>query len=99
MEGFKKIYDSLAPHEEKLPLDVGVLYTNPLHKLCVLRCLRPDKLVPAITIFVKEYLGEEFIFPPAFNLAEIYLDSSSTSPLIFVLSPGSDPFASLNVFS
>lgn len=48
---------------------------------------------------VKEYLGEEIIFPPAFNLAEIYEDSSSTTPLIFVLSPGSDPFASLNVFS
>jgi len=48
---------------------------------------------------VAKALGEEFILPPAFNLAEIYADSSSTTPLIFVLSPGSDPFASLNVFS
>jgi dynein heavy chain len=64
-----------------------------------LRALRPDKLIPAIQIFVKTALTEEFIFPPAFNLGEIYRDSSSTTPLIFVLSPGSDPFASLNVFS
>lgn len=56
-------------------------------------------MIPAIQIFVKDYLGDDFIFPPAFNLGEIYSDSSSTTPLIFVLSPGSDPFASLNVFS
>ena len=64
-----------------------------------MRCIRPDKLIPAIQIFVHGYLGEEFIFPPAFNLAEIYEDSSSVTPLIFVLSPGSDPFASLSVFA
>lgn len=50
-------------------------------------------------MLVKDFLGEDFILPPAFNLAEIYADSSSTTPLIFVLSPGSDPFASLDVFS
>jgi dynein heavy chain len=32
-------------------------------------------------------------------LAKVYADSSSTSPLIFILSPGSDPFASLKTFS
>lgn len=92
------IYDSLTPQEEPLPIQLGE-HINPLHKLCILRIIRPDKLIPAIQLFVKESLGDEFIFPPAFNLAEIYRDSSSTTPLIFVLSPGSDPFASLNVFS
>jgi hypothetical protein len=41
--------------------------------------------MPAIQIFVRDTLGEGFIFPPAFNLAEIYKDSS----------PGSNSFASL----
>jgi dynein heavy chain len=93
----KRIYDSLAPQEEPLPASMANY--NALHRLCVLRIIRPDKMIPAIQIFVRDTLGEEFIFPPAFNLAEIYKDSSSTTPLIFVLSPGSDPFASLNVFS
>ncbi|CAD8159976.1 unnamed protein product [Paramecium pentaurelia] len=99
LNGFKRIYDSLQPQSEDLPGELKDKYTNPLIKLCVLRCIRPDKLIPAIQIFVHGYLGEEFIFPPAFNLAEIYEDSSSVTPLIFVLSPGSDPFASLSVFA
>jgi dynein heavy chain len=97
--GFQRIYESLQPHSEELPPQLDKMKLNSLGKLCVLRTLRPDKIIPAIQIFVKEYLTEEFIFPPAFNLAEIYRDSSVTTPLIFVLSPGSDPFASLNVFA
>ncbi len=37
--------------------------------------------------------------PPTFDLAKIYPDSTPATPLIFVLSQGSDPFASLNIFS
>ena len=40
-------------------------------------------------------LGESFVNPPAFNLKEIYQDSSNIKPLIFILSPGSDPFSAL----
>lgn len=38
-------------------------------------------------------IGPEFIIPPTFNLAKSYKDSSVTTPLIFVLSAGSDPVA------
>jgi dynein heavy chain len=64
----------------------------------ILRCIRPDKLVPAISKFVVKNLGEEFVQPPAFELPLIYKDSSSTTPLIFVLSPGSDPMNALSKF-
>jgi dynein heavy chain len=46
--GFKRIYDSLQPHAEELPGELKIKYTNPLIRLCVLRCIRPDKLIPAI---------------------------------------------------
>ena len=52
--------------------------------------------MPAVQDYVTDELGNKFITPPPFDLAKIYADSSSTTPLIFILSPGSDPFASLN---
>ncbi len=68
-------------------------------RLLILRTIRPDKLIPAVTLYIVNELGEKFILPPPFDLAKIYTDSSSTSPLIFILSPGSDPFASLSSFA
>ncbi len=41
--------------------------------------------------FVTEVMGTRFIQPPPFDLAKCYADSHVGSPLIFVLSTGSDP--------
>lgn len=65
----------------------------------ILRTLRPDKLIPALMDFITEQLGKRFIEPPPFDLSATYLDSTCLTPLIFILSPGSDPFASLNSFA
>lgn len=52
------------------------------------------QIVPAITTFVTDKLGKKFVEPPPFDLTRSYLDSRSTVPLIFVLSPGADPMSS-----
>lgn len=59
--------------------------------MILLKMLRPDKVVPAIQNYISEKIGNKFIIVPVFELAKCYKDSSIITPLIFVLSAGSDP--------
>uniref|UniRef100_A0A8B9EN99 Dynein axonemal heavy chain 12 n=1 Tax=Anser cygnoides TaxID=8845 RepID=A0A8B9EN99_ANSCY len=90
---WQKIYESKEPQNFPLPEQWNNTL-NELQKMIILRCLRPDKIGPAITTFVTDKLGKKFVEPPPFDLTKSYLDSDSTIPLIFVLSPGADPMSS-----
>ena len=68
-------------------------------RMLILRVLRLDKLVPTISQFVSLELGDKYITPPPFDLEGTFRDSSSTSPLVFILSPGVDPMLSLIKFA
>jgi len=49
-------------------------------------------MVPAVSKYIIKTMGEKFTQPPPFDLLSAYNDSNVKTPLIFVLSPGSDPF-------
>jgi dynein heavy chain len=57
--------------------------------------LRFEKLVQGIKLFVSSELGAKFIESPPFDLEGAANDSTNTTPIIFVLSPGADPIADL----
>ena len=95
---WKRYYDDREPHKAILPSPWNEKLTD-FQKMIVLRCLRLDKVIPLVTDFVKDKLGEKFVQPPPFDLAKSYADSNATIPLLFVLSPGADPMAGLLKFA
>lgn len=44
-------------------------------------------------------MDRKFIIPPTFDLPAIFKDSSVTTPLICILSPGSDPISAILRFA
>jgi dynein heavy chain len=94
---WKQVYDSLSPQDETFPSPFNELEL--FKSMCILRCLRGDKITPAVTHFVEATMGRRFVEPPSFDLAGCFGDSVATAPLIFVLSPGSDPTLALLKFA
>lgn len=95
---FQKIFDSETPHEEPIPGEWNEKLTS-FQKMIVLKSIRADKITLAVQNFVVEQIGRQFVEPPTFNLAKSFKDSAITTPLIFVLSTGSDPVADFERFS
>ncbi|KTF88877.1 hypothetical protein cypCar_00027703 [Cyprinus carpio] len=95
---FKSIFDSSQPQREPLPgeWDSGL---DSFQKLLVLRCLRADRLTHGLQDFVASQLGQNFIEPQTSDLSVVFKDSSPSTALIFVLSPGTDPAADLYKFA
>jgi len=61
--------------------------------------LRPDYLTICIKDFIKTKMEKHFIEPPLFKIEEGYNNSTKDTPIIFVITPGSDPLADLKKFS
>ena len=96
-ELWRAAYDSPTPQTAAFPKPYDTL--SEFSRLCVIRCLRPDKLIPAARKYVGVTLGEQFITPPPFDLEKCYADAGPRAPLVFVLSAGSDPMAKLLQFA
>lgn len=95
---FEKVFDSTEPQNMPLPGEWNVKL-NTFEKMIVIKTIRPDKIIPAVQKFVVEQIGQPFVEPPVFNLEKSFKDSSITTPLIFVLSTGSDPVADFMRFA
>jgi len=92
-QDWRNVFESAEPYNHDFPGKWGEC--DSFCRLLIMRCIRPDKLVPAVMLYVAKEMGQKFIEPPPFDLAACYEDSNPCSPLIFVLSAGADPNASL----
>ncbi|KAG8454285.1 hypothetical protein GDO86_000797 [Hymenochirus boettgeri] len=72
---------------------------NLFQKLILIKSTVEEKVVFAITEFVINTLGKKFIENPPIDLATLYQDMSPSTPLIFILSTGSDPMGAFQRFA
>jgi dynein heavy chain len=102
IDAWKDIYDNVAPMKiikDPTTRPAQMEGLDELQDILVLRCIRPDRVVPAAMDFITSKLGVKFVTPPPFDLQGSYMDSNALSPLIFVLSPGADPGSALYKFA
>jgi len=92
---WKDWYDLDAPEAAEYPM--GYTETdNPkccssFQKMLLLRCFRVDRISLAIGEYVMVKMGKKYLEPPVLNYKKILHQSSSVTPVVFILSPGSDP--------
>ncbi|RUS78759.1 hypothetical protein EGW08_013475 [Elysia chlorotica] len=98
LDGFKRIFDSQEPQREEMPGSWGE-ELDAFQAMIVLKALRPDKVANAMQDYVAKYMGQRFIEPQTSDLGLVYKDSSPTTPLVFVLSTGTDPANDLYKFA
>jgi len=94
---WQRVFDSPEPHKEPFPAPYDKCTS--LQRLCMLRNLRRDKVELGMQDFVTEFLDKRFIEPPPFDLKACYNDSLVITPLIFILSSGSDPNKDLDILA
>ena len=67
-------------------------------KIIIYKALRPDYLTICITDFIKKKMEKHFIEPQLFKIEEGYINSTKDTPIIFVITPGSDLLADIKKF-
>ncbi|XP_071672368.1 dynein axonemal heavy chain 17 isoform X2 [Patagioenas fasciata] len=92
---WKKFVESEVPEKEVFPKEWKS--KTALQKLCMLRCMRPDRMTYAIRDFVEEKMGSKYVEGRSVELFKAYEESSPSTPLFFILSPGVDPLKDLEV--
>ena len=98
---WREIVESANPLLEEFPALTQEGQPVPLgnfSKLCLVKALVPGKFITAVRQLVVREQGEDFLNPPLFDIERSFADSSSSTPLIFVL-PGADPLDALSLFA
>ncbi|XP_043933259.1 dynein axonemal heavy chain 2 [Protopterus annectens] len=68
---------------------------NELQRMLLIRSLRQDRVAVCVTSFIVNNLGSKFVEPPVLDMKSVVEDSTTRTPLIFVLSSGVDPTSGL----
>ncbi|CAM9273797.1 unnamed protein product [Choristocarpus tenellus] len=100
---FREWFNHITPENEKLPLDWSSLDRTPFQKMLVVRSLRPDRMNTALSNFIRVALPDGSSYADCDStlnsfqiLEESFLDSTTTTPIYFILSPGANVVGDLD---
>jgi dynein heavy chain len=68
-------------------------------RLCNARCLQPDSIIDGFTQLIRDDLGEAFLESETATLPNAFQDSVPTTPIIFILSRGTDKAQDVQKFA
>ena len=86
--------ESSQPEKEFAPQVIQ--RSTPFQRCILVKILRPDRLESGMQYFVSEAFGGSQVQPAGFALRSIYeTESSPKEPILFIISPGSDPSSEL----
>ncbi|XP_063540762.1 dynein axonemal heavy chain 10 [Cydia strobilella] len=94
VEDWQEWFDSDTPETAHIPNGYRDIL-KPFEILMLLRCFRVDRIYRALTDYITVTMGEEYITPPVISFDVIFEQTSPFTPVVFILSPGSDPTADL----
>uniref|UniRef100_A0A8D9AKK0 Dynein heavy chain 10, axonemal n=1 Tax=Cacopsylla melanoneura TaxID=428564 RepID=A0A8D9AKK0_9HEMI len=90
LEDWKKWYDEVQIESCPLP---GAYETtlSEFERMLLVRCFRPDRIYQSVCHYVAMVMGDQFLTPDFISYDSIYKRSACSVPVLFILSPGSDP--------
>lgn len=87
---WKQWIECEQPENSLLPKPYENLLDN-FEQLMLLRCFCQHRIIFAINNYITKIMEEKYIIPPTIYFDSIYQQSTAEIPIIFILSPGSDP--------
>ena len=95
---WKVVYDSLEPDD--MPFhQPWHKRLKKLHKVVVIRILRPDKMIEMLESFISENLGYKFIETITTDLVRLLSDSAPKVPVFLLLKESKNPLETIDKLS
>lgn len=95
---WEKWIASLNPYTASLPGGWDERLPR-FYRLVLIRWLREEALVDAVTLYIAQSLGDKFVESENLSMTEIFSDMDKITPCLFILSSGADPKSILDRFA
>jgi dynein heavy chain, axonemal len=89
---WKTFFDLESPEMEEIPCGYSQTLSK-FQQLLLMRVIRPDRCVNSIKNFIIDKMSDYYVKSPPISFQKIYDSSTAKTPIVFILSPGADPFS------